>query len=167
MSRLCCPFPSLSSVRCFYSSRDKKYAHYISEASWAGARIIQGQWTPQAQSLYDLIIQLFSENGKLADLGALKKKSGVNDEEWEDLLQYSSQVRVRLHSSLSGSNSGIVNQVLSNLVNYKSFGFTKFIPRIPKEKFEAVVKASSNAPNTLGTWETVRIYDRADARCRV
>jgi dipeptidyl-peptidase-3 len=69
------------------------YAHCISEASWAGARIIQGQWTEQAQSLYDLIILVFSENGGLADLEALKKRSGVGDEEWEDLLQYSSQVQ--------------------------------------------------------------------------
>lgn len=41
-----------------------------------------------------MIVQVFSENGKLTDLEALKEKSGVNDEEWEDLLQYSSQVRV-------------------------------------------------------------------------
>ncbi|KAF9653115.1 aflatoxin-detoxifizyme [Thelephora ganbajun] len=119
------------------SPREKKYAHHISEASWAGARIIQGQWTEQAQSLYDLIIHIFSENGTLTDLETLKRKSGVSDEEWEDLLQYSSQV-------------------LSNLVNYKSFGFTKFIPRIPKEKFEAVVKASSNASNAMGIWKSLQ-----------
>ena len=114
-----------------------------------------------------MITQVFSENGKLANLGTLKKHSGVNDEEWEDLLQYSSQVRVWFRSSPLGSNLGIVNQVLSNLVNYKSFGFTKFIPRIPKEKFEAVVKASPNASNALGIWESVRLHDHADACCRV
>lgn len=75
------------------SPREKKYAHYISQASWAGARIIQGQWTEEAQRLYDLIILVFSENGRLADLESLKTKSGVSEEEWEDLLQYSSQVR--------------------------------------------------------------------------
>ena len=64
------------------------------------------------------------------------------------------------------SNPIIINQVLSNLVNYKSFGFTKFIPRIPKEKFEAVVKASSNATNALGTWESVRTRGRVDVRYR-
>ena len=37
------------------------------------------------------------------------------------------------------------NKVFSNLVDYRSFGPTKFIPRIPKAKFEAVVKASPNA----------------------
>jgi dipeptidyl-peptidase-3 len=76
------------------SSKEKKYAHYLSVATWAGARIIQGQWTEEAQNLYDMIILIFSENGKLADLEVLKKKSGVSNAEWEDLLQYSSQVRV-------------------------------------------------------------------------
>lgn len=80
--------------------------HHISEASWAGARIIQEQWTEQAQSLYDLIILVFSENGRLANLEALKKKSGVTDEEWEDLLQYSSQVRIRSCHSPFRSNLG-------------------------------------------------------------
>jgi len=89
----------------------------------------------------------------------------VSDEEWEDLLQYSSQVRAWFRSSPFGSNPGIADQVLSNLVNYKSFGFTKFIPRIPEEKFEAVVKVSPNASNTLGIWESVRIHNRTGARC--
>ena len=42
--------------------------------------------------LYDLLILTFSENGKLADLDALRAKSGVSAEEWDDLLQYTSQV---------------------------------------------------------------------------
>ena len=77
-----------------YSSKEKKYAHYVGQASWAGARIIQGQWTPQAEKLYDLLILTFSENGKLANLDALQHKSGVSVDEWEDLLQYTSQVRI-------------------------------------------------------------------------
>ena len=80
------------------SSNEKKYAHYVGEASWAGARIIQGQWTPQAQKLYDLLILTFSENGKLADLAALQEKSGIAVSDWEDLLQYTSQVRVSVLS---------------------------------------------------------------------
>ena len=72
--------------------KEKLYAHYIGEASWAGARIIQGQWTPQATSLYDLLILTFSTNGKLADLGTLKTKSGVSEQAFEDLLQYTTQV---------------------------------------------------------------------------
>ncbi len=56
----------------YYSAKEKKYAHHISEASWAGARIIQEQWTPYARDLYDLLIAIFSDDGKLANLDELK-----------------------------------------------------------------------------------------------
>lgn len=76
------------------SSKEKKYAHWLGKASWAGARIIQEQWTPQAKDLYDLLIITFSaeSDGKISDLDALKKKSGVSEESWEGLLQYTTQV---------------------------------------------------------------------------
>jgi dipeptidyl-peptidase-3 len=72
------------------SSKEKKYAHYISEASWAGARIIQGQWTPQAQKLYDLLVLTFSDKSKckLGQLRALQNDAGLGADEWEDLMQY-------------------------------------------------------------------------------
>ncbi|KAH9484285.1 Dipeptidyl peptidase 3 [Psilocybe cubensis] len=120
------------------SEREKKYAHFIGLASWAGARIIQGQWTPQAQDLYDLLITIFSgENGSLANVDALQKKSGLSTTEWEDLLQYTSQV-------------------LSNLVNFKTFGFTKIVPRLPSDKFEAVVVNSFNVDRALPLWKNLK-----------
>ncbi|KAG2363563.1 hypothetical protein BDR07DRAFT_909469 [Suillus spraguei] len=72
--------------------KEKLYAHYVGQASWAGARIIQEQWTPQALKLYDLLILTFSSNEKLADLDALRQKSGISSEDFEQVLQYSSQV---------------------------------------------------------------------------
>jgi len=75
------------------SSKEKLYAHYITQASWAGARIIQGQWTPYAESLYDLLILIFSDRGKLADLEGLKQKSALPPQAWDDLLQYTIQVK--------------------------------------------------------------------------
>ncbi|KAG1772666.1 peptidase family M49-domain-containing protein [Suillus occidentalis] len=110
--------------------REKLYAHYIGQASWAGARIIQEQWTPQALRLYDLLILTFSSNGKLADLDALAQKSGVSHEDFE--------------------------QVLHNLVNYKSFGFTKIVPRVPEAKFAAVVEKSANAANAIPLWNELK-----------
>ncbi|KIM49127.1 hypothetical protein M413DRAFT_406383 [Hebeloma cylindrosporum] len=105
------------------SDKERKYAHYLGLASWAGARIIQGQWTPQAQDIYELLILTFSDaSGRcLADLDLLQKSSGLSAAEWEDLLQYTIQV-------------------LSNLVNFRTFGFTKIIPRVSANKFEAVLK---------------------------
>ncbi|KAG6375168.1 peptidase family M49-domain-containing protein [Boletus reticuloceps] len=121
------------------TEKEKLYAHYIGEASWAGARIIQGQWTPQATSLYDLLILTFSTNGKLADLGTLQTKSSVSQQAFEDLLQYTTQV-------------------LHNLVNYKSFGFTKIIPRISEDDFAKVVAASPNASNAVPLFDQLRAH---------
>ncbi|GLB34963.1 putative aflatoxin-detoxifizyme [Lyophyllum shimeji] len=120
------------------SSQEKKYAHYLTIASWAGARIIQGQWTPQATALYDLLILTFSTpNGTIADLAALQQQAGLSDGEWEDVLQYTTQV-------------------LSNLVNYKTFGFTKILPRVPSDRFEAVVKHSANSEKALSLWNDLK-----------
>jgi dipeptidyl-peptidase-3 len=97
------PFCSLAVADSFslLSSAEKKYAHFVGQASWAGARIIQAQSSPQSPHIYDLLILLFTgADGKLADLDALKSKAGVSNEDWESLLQYSAQV-------------------MSNLSNYK------------------------------------------------
>ncbi|KIO02999.1 hypothetical protein M404DRAFT_629902 [Pisolithus tinctorius Marx 270] len=115
--------------------REKLYAHYIGQACWAGGRVVQGQWTPQAHTLYDLLVLTFSANGKLADLEALKQRSGVSEQDFDDALQYSAQV-------------------LHNLVNYKSFGFTKFVPRVPVGEFAKIIAASTNAANAVPLWET-------------
>ncbi|KAJ3503498.1 hypothetical protein NLJ89_g8405 [Agrocybe chaxingu] len=120
------------------SEKEKNYAHYIGLASWAGVRIIQGQWTPQAQDLYDLLILTFSNGqGGLVDLVALQSASGLSAEEWEDLLQYTSQA-------------------FSNLVNFKTFGFTKIIPRVASDKFEAVVSNSSNKEKAVALWNKLK-----------
>lgn len=47
-------------------------------------------------------------------------------------------------------------QVLSNLSNFKSFGATKFIPRVPESAFEAVVKASERSSTALPLWEQLK-----------
>ncbi|KAF9451030.1 aflatoxin-detoxifizyme [Macrolepiota fuliginosa MF-IS2] len=81
-----------------------------------------------------------SNNGKtkLGDLEALRTASGLTIVQWDDLLQYTVQV-------------------LSNLANYKSFGFTKIIPRLPAEKFEAVVKSSINKDRASILWDKVMV----------
>ena len=47
---------------------------------------------------------------------------------------------------------------MTNLANYKSFGFTKFVPRVPQVKFAAVVENSPNAANAVPLWNEVRNY---------
>ena len=48
-------------------------------------------------------------------------------------------------------------------MNYKSFGFTKIVPRIPEDKFAAVVEASANAANAVPIWNELKdhIYQLA------
>jgi dipeptidyl-peptidase-3 len=94
-----------------YSSREKQYAHYLGEASWAGARIILGQWTPFTEKLYDLLILTFSENGTITDINTLKEKSGLSDDEWDRVLEFASQVIV-LSSDL-GSRSFISSSTIT------------------------------------------------------
>lgn len=134
------PICSLDAAKAFdqLSSKERKYAHYLGLASWAGARVIQEQWTPQATDLYDLLILAFStDNGALANLESLKASSGLSSEEWDDLLQYTTQV-------------------LSNLVNYRSFGFTKIVPRLTPDKFDAVVFKSANAAKAVSLWKNLK-----------
>ncbi|KAG9119110.1 hypothetical protein FRC07_006039, partial [Ceratobasidium sp. 392] len=123
------------------SDKEKLYTHWVGAASWAGARIVQEQWTPEAQALYDFLILVFSAHDKpsLGDLSDLKSKANLNDAEWTQLLEY-------------------VAQVFSNLVNYKSFGFTKFVPRVSEDKFAKVVEASAAAPKALPLWEKLKTH---------
>jgi dipeptidyl-peptidase-3 len=95
-----------SIFRC--SVKEKLYAHHFTQAAWAGARIIQSQWTPHADRLFDFLILTFSHGGKLADLESLKSKSGLSDQAWDDLLQYTIQVRCVLDASVLVSQSPFI-----------------------------------------------------------
>ncbi|KAJ6596888.1 aflatoxin-detoxifizyme [Mycena vulgaris] len=120
------------------SPTEKHYTYWLTLASWAGGRIIQEQWTPQATDLYDLLILAFSSpDGKLADLQALQQKAGLSTDDFEGILQYASQV-------------------LSNLVNFKTFGFTKITPRTSSDKFEDVIKASANVAQATPLWDSLK-----------
>jgi dipeptidyl-peptidase III len=112
--------------------------------------------------LYDLLILIFGDNGHISDLEGLKQRSGVSEEDWEDLLQYTSQVSdiQNLHGILEVvplTARCAIPQTLSNLVNYKSFGFTKILPRIPADKFKDVVCVSRNSDKALELWEEVTV----------
>jgi dipeptidyl-peptidase-3 len=104
-------WPHLSVISLLnFSEKEKNYVHYVGQASWAGARIIQGgvkrllriicihmreigQWTSQARDLYDLLILTFTDfRGSIADLPALQTSSKLSSEDWDDLLQYTIQV---------------------------------------------------------------------------
>lgn len=92
--------------------------HPLLQASWAGARIIQGQWTPQAEKLSDFLVLIFSSAGdrtKIADLDALKQASGVTQEEWTDILEYTSQVSCAVLSRTTERTTHPVSSILGLL----------------------------------------------------
>lgn len=45
---------------------------------------------------------------------------------------------------------------MSNLVNFKTFGFTKIVPRVAANKFESVVNKSASSPKARKLWKDVR-----------
>eukprot|EP00842_Homolaphlyctis_polyrhiza_P006522 jgi/Hompol1/6871/HPOL_002358-RA len=108
--------------------KEKLYAHHVAQASWAGAGIIAASMTPHGPALTSMFLDIFthkptrgSASPKPADMAALKVKSGASDKQWELFLEYA-------------------GQVLYNLGNYRSFGDTKFIPRLSKDEFESIIR---------------------------
>ena len=41
--------------------------------------------------------------------------------------------------------------------NYRAFGYTKLVPRVPADKFKAVISNSANADKALVLWEEVTL----------
>ncbi|KAF2667635.1 dipeptidyl-peptidase III [Microthyrium microscopicum] len=95
------------------SDKEKLYSHWISVACLAGTRIVLRQVSPEAEAIYDFIITLHkSYNG---DWNKVKDEAGITDDELKGFLNYAAQF-------------------MGNCGNYKSFGDSKFIPRIEPEK---------------------------------
>ncbi|CAH1792287.1 unnamed protein product [Owenia fusiformis] len=105
------------------TNKEKLYAHYLSQAAWYGGLIVLVQTSPEAPGLYVLLQRLF-KGQPLADLQQTATNNGLTDEEYQAVLLYAAGV-------------------FSNMGNYKSFGDTKFIPSLPKEKFQNLVLNSA------------------------
>ncbi|KJZ73541.1 hypothetical protein HIM_07097 [Hirsutella minnesotensis 3608] len=106
------------------SDQQKRYAHFISKACFAGTRIVLRQLSPEAEPIYDMILALHRHcNG---DWSALAKGAGVEDSELTHFLEYAAMF-------------------LGNLGNYKSFGDSKFLPRCGEKSVAALAAASPEA----------------------
>ncbi|KAH0274441.1 dipeptidyl-peptidase III, partial [Aureobasidium melanogenum] len=103
---------------------EQLYSHYISSACFAGTRIVLRQVSPESEPIYDFILSLHKQcNG---DYSKLKSETGLDDEDMNHWLNYAAQF-------------------LGNAGNYKSFGDSKFIPRLAPEKLAALGKVSGAA----------------------
>ncbi|TLS29530.1 hypothetical protein PpBr36_00233 [Pyricularia pennisetigena] len=106
------------------TDKQKRYAHYISKASFAGNRIVLRQVSPESEHIYDFIISLHKSCD--GDWKALAKKASVSDESVTQFLEYASQF-------------------LGNSGNYKSFGDSKFLPRCSEADVAALAATSPDA----------------------
>ncbi|CAK4032047.1 probable dipeptidylpeptidase III [Lecanosticta acicola] len=114
------------------SKHEKKYAHYISRGAWAGTRINLRQVSPESEPIYDFILALH-KNYK-GDWKKLQADAGVSAEDVKHFLSYAAQF-------------------LGNSGNFKSFGDSKFIPRVAVEKLAAIAHTT---PEAAKLWEKIK-----------
>lgn len=101
------------------SSREQRYAHYMSKASHAGTRVVLRQVSHESEAIFDLILGIHR---------ALKGQYPQHDDSMGLYLDY-------------------VTQFLSNLGNYKSFGDSKFIPGCSKDYFFQLLRSAGFKPS--------------------
>jgi dipeptidyl-peptidase-3 len=102
----------------------------LPRACFAGTRIVLRQVSTESEHIYDFIIALH-KHGK-GDYSVLAKEAGLSQEEIDAYLNYAAQF-------------------LGNLGNYKSFGDSKFIPRLEPRQLKALATVSK---------ETLGLYDK-------
>lgn len=104
------------------STEEKLYTHYLSQASFYGGLIVLFQTSPESPAIYVLLNRLFRAE-EPSVLHGVAQSQGLTDEEYQALLVYAAGF-------------------FANMGNYKSFGDTKFVPNVPKEKLEKLLRAS-------------------------
>ncbi|KAL4893275.1 peptidase family M49-domain-containing protein [Aspergillus ambiguus] len=114
------------------TSQEKRYAHYMAKAAWAGTRIILRQVSPEANGIFDLILALHRLcDGKWESLAT---HANVNIDELNQFLDYSATF-------------------LSNIGNYFGSGDQKIIPDVSQESLN---KLASGNPETASLLDNVR-----------
>ncbi|KAJ8266167.1 hypothetical protein GJAV_G00126710 [Gymnothorax javanicus] len=99
--------------------KEQLYAHYLSRAAWYGGLVVLLQTSPESASIYTLLQKLFRGQTP-AQLETVATAAGLSSDEYQAFLVYAAGL-------------------YANMGNYKSFGDTKFIPNLPKEKLKALV----------------------------
>ncbi|XP_052106913.1 dipeptidyl peptidase 3-like isoform X1 [Mytilus californianus] len=119
--------------------KERLYAHYIAQASWYGGLIVLVQTSPESPGIFILLQKIFRTQ-PISEVKSLAIKQGITEEEWQAIMIYCAAFY---------ANSG----------NYKAFGDTKFIPNVPKDKFESLVlccKAAVDDPKGIkALWDSV------------
>ncbi|XP_051960515.1 dipeptidyl peptidase 3-like [Xyrauchen texanus] len=117
------------------SPKEQQYAHYLSQASWYGGLAVLIQTSPESAKIYVLLQKMFRKQSP-AQLESVATAAGLSAEEYQAFLVYAAGL-------------------YANMGNYKSFGDTKFIPNLPKEKFKALVWESQAFKENPGEMEAL------------
>merc|ERR1719180_213033 len=121
-------------------AREQLYSHYLSRASWYGGLVVLLQTSPESPSIFRLLLRL-ARAQDTASLRAAAIAAGLNDQQVNAFFVYCSGF-------------------LSNMGNYKGFGDSKFVPNLPVEALETLVKASeaykADQGVVGGIWEDVK-----------
>lgn len=118
---------------------ERFYAHYLSRANWFGSRIILNQSSHHSQLIFNWILIIFNNshgNNTLTDLSSLQQNAGLNDVEFNHILDYSAQI-------------------LSNLSEFKSFGSVKFIPNASPISFQQITNTAQRKEEAQLAWSKV------------
>ncbi|CAB1333135.1 unnamed protein product [Coregonus sp. 'balchen'] len=120
------------------SPREKLYAHYLSRSAWYGGLAVLLQTSPESASIFVLLQRLFRKQPP-AQLESMATAAGLSPEEYQAFLVYAAGL-------------------YANMGNYKSFGDTKFIPNLPKEKLKDLVwqsQAFQDSPSEMeALWDS-------------
>lgn len=121
------PIARLSATKFFnqLTEKEKLYAHYFSKAGHWGSRAVLRSVSPESEGIFDLVLAVHRNVGNVAGGDYYKAFSTIDKDVVTSYLEYSSQV-------------------LANLGNYKSFGDSKFIPRIDVEQFQSIIDATKS-----------------------
>lgn len=136
------PIAKLSAKKYFdqLNQKEKLYAHYFSKAGHWGSRAVLRSVSPESEQIFDLILKIHNEvNGDYEN-----SFKSIDSKIVKSYLEYSSQI-------------------LANLGNYKSFGDSKFIPRISIDEFQLLINSINN-PEISKSFESIKnsIYSLDD-----
>ncbi|EMD00837.1 hypothetical protein BAUCODRAFT_62079 [Baudoinia panamericana UAMH 10762] len=126
------------------NDQEKKYAHYTSRAAFSGTRINLRQVSPESEPIYDFILELY-KHCNAGDWKKLASEAGLSDDDLKHFMSYSAQF-------------------LGNTGNYKSFGDSKFIPKLSSEKFAAIAKLSPKSSKLYDTFKDDLYESKAPAQ---